>query len=80
MLMKVHLSFKIRGFMLIKAGFGKNPGNFKKPMGAFTKYVRFWGGGQRFVTNLCKNIGPISNLSLIERLMRAHVRLTVRLT
>jgi hypothetical protein len=26
-------------------------------MGAFTKYVRFWGGGQRFVTNLCKNIG-----------------------
>ncbi len=26
--------------------------------GAFTKYVRFWGGGgQRFVTNLCKNIG-----------------------
>jgi hypothetical protein len=25
--------------------------------GAFTKYVRFWGGVQRFVTNLCKNIG-----------------------
>jgi hypothetical protein len=37
--------------------------------------------GQNLISSPIFNIlPPISNLSLIERLMRAHVRLTVRLT